>query len=167
MKVKVVLIILIMGLLQAGCDWHCKKDHVFTFSYPNDLSQREFKFDVDYSEVPVDNPWVEVNYTLSLNNCSDKDELILEIYTQFSSENEYHLDETYKIIPGENNTYKGDLLYREATDELLDAYKERNVKVLFKGLNSSCFNGEINIQTIFPMSGLSIKPSCPYGYEVD
>ncbi len=165
MKMLYVLVVFVFAITLQGCDWHCTKEHIFTFSYPNELSQSEFNFDVDYSEIPESDTWVDVDYFLSVSNCSDKGELTIEIYTQFGSENEYRLDEKYKLLPSESNTYEGGLLYREATGELLDSYKERNVHILLKGLNSSCYNGEMNVKTIFPWGGISTRKYCPYGYE--
>lgn len=156
---KVIYICYFYILLLLSCDWGCKKDHLFEFSYPNQNNSNEFIFDVDYSDVPPNEECVKIRYNISAINCSNKNTLVIEVYGKFSSEDTYYLDETLEILPQETQEFS-------RVNIANDCMKDRFVSFLIKGLNSDCFNGKINIKPDFLVGGLG-KAKCPYGYEVD
>lgn len=160
MKKIIYFNILIFILLFLRCDWGCKREHLFEFSYPNQNNSNEFIFDIDYSEVPPNEECVKIRYNISVSNCSNNNHLLsMEIYGKFSSEDKYYLDETLEILPQESQE-----LSRVNISN--DCMKDRFVSFLVKGLGSDCFKGKMNIKSDFLVGGLG-KARCPYGYETD
>ncbi len=159
---KKVCLLLLLWMLFTGCDAGCKKDHVFQFSYPNETNQREFIYEIDYSEVPKDEECVHPTAEIIVANCDGKNILLVELYSKGppgSEFSEYFLDETLAVSPGESGRLFNNLIGGNKCNQ------DRYVSVMIKGSNSNCFKGEINIKTSFLIPTLG-KARCPYGYEI-